>query len=171
MPLADEYEIICIDEAHFKRDADKRKCWSLIGQTPIVYVNGSHQKTNVYGAYTLSGKFHYKFVERQISEKTITFFERLRKIYGKIVFILDQACWHTSKKVEKYIQQHKEEIKVFFFPTATPELNAVEECWKQTRTNVTGNIAFDSVQDLKKALRSSWNKQPFQHKVINYLSS
>ena len=134
-------------------------------------MNGSFQKTGVYGAYTLSGKFHYKFVERQISEKTIAFLERLRKIYKKIVFLLDQVGWHTSKKVEKYIQQHKKDIKVFFFPTATPQLNAVEECWKQTRNNVTGNIAFDTVQDLKKALRSSWNRQPFQHNIINYLSS
>ena len=124
----------------------------------------------MYGAYTLSGKFHYKFVERQISARTIAFFERLRKIYKKIILIVDQACWHTSKMVKKYIKQHKESIKVFFFPTATPELNAVEECWRQTRNTVTANTAFDTVKDLKNALRSSWNKQPFQHKVINYLS-
>ena len=136
-----------------------------------MYVNGSHQKTNVYGAYTLTGKFHYKFVERQISQKTIAFFERLRKIYKKIVFIIDKACWHTSKAVENYIQQHKENIKVFFFPTATPEMNPVEECWRQTRNTITANTAFDTVQDLKKALRSSWNKQMFQHKIINYLGS
>jgi len=73
--------------------------------------------------------------------------------------------------VKQYINKHKKEIKIFFFPTATPELNPVEECWRQTRNTVTGNIAFDTVQDLKKSLRSSWNKQPFQHKSINYLGS
>jgi len=169
--LADEYRIICIDEAHFKRDADKKRCWSPIGTTPIVHVNGSHQNTSAYGAYTFEGKFHYKFVERQISEKTITFLEQLRKTYGKIACILDKAKWHTSKKVQKYVEQHPEEVLLFFFPTATPELNPTEQCWKQTRSNVTANIAFDTVEDLKEALRSSWNKQPFQHKIINYLGS
>lgn len=168
--MADKYEIICIDEAHFRREADKRRCWSPIGTTPTIHVNGSFQKTDVYGAYTLNGKFHYKFVQRQISQKTIAFFERLRKIYKKVVFIVDQACWHTSKMVEEYIHKHKEEIKLFFFPTATPELNAVEECWRQTRNSITANTAFDNLEDLKKALRSSWNKQPFRHKIINYLS-
>ena len=72
--------------------------------------------------------------------------------------------------VEKYIHKNKNDIKIFFFPTASPELNAVEECWRETRNNITANTAFDNLEDLKKTLRSSWNKQPFQHKIINYLS-
>ena len=34
--MADEYEIICIDECHFRRDADKRRCWSPVGETQKV---------------------------------------------------------------------------------------------------------------------------------------
>lgn len=169
MPLANEYKIISIDEAHFRRDADKRRCWSIIGKTPVVHVNGSTQNTNVYGAYTLDGKFHYKFVERQLATVTIAFFERLRKIYKKIIFVLDRARWHTAKIVEKYVEQFKGDIQLVFFPKTSPDANPVEECWRQTRNNVTANIAFSDTELLKCALRSEWNKQKFQHKSINYL--
>lgn len=169
MPLANEYEIICIDEAHFRREADKRRCWSLVGTTPIVHVNGSFQNTNVYGAYTLKGKFHYKFVERQIATKTISFLERLRKIYKKIIFLLDNARWHTAKIVEEYVKKFDKQMKIIFLPKASPELNPVEECWRQTRNNVTGNISYNSTEQLKGALRNEWNKQKFRHKSINYL--
>jgi len=169
LPLADEYEIICIDECHFRRDADKRRCWSPIGKTPIVHVNGSTQNTNVYGAYTHDGKFHYKFVERQLATKTIAFFERLRKIYKKIIFIVDKARWHTAKIVEEYISKNAENLKIIFFPTTSPDLNPVEECWRQTRNNVTANKAFSSCDELRKELRRHWSRQKFQHKSINYL--
>jgi len=169
MPLASSYKIICIDEAHFRRDADKRRCWSPVGETPVVHVNGSTQNTNVYGAYTLDGKFHYKFVEKQLAIKTIAFLERLRKIYKKIIFIIDKARWHTAKIVEKYIARNTKNLKIVFFPTTSPDLNPVEECWRQTRNNVTANKAFSTCDELKKELRKHWNKQKFQHKSINYL--
>jgi transposase len=167
--LADEYTIICIDEAHFRRDADKRRAWSPIGVPPIVHVNGSFQNTNAYGAYTLDGKFHYKFVDRQDSTKTIAFLERLRKKYGKIIFVLDNARWHTSKAVMAYANKFCETVKLVFFPKTSPDANPVEECWRQTRNNTTANIAFNSVAELKKALCAFWNKQKFTHKIINYL--
>lgn len=169
MPLVHEYKIICVDEAHFRRDADKRRCWSPIGKTPIVHVNGSKQNTNVYGAYTIDGKFHYKLVEKQLATTTIAFFKRLLKIYKKIIFIIDKARWHTAKIVNKFVEQNKRDIKIVYFPTTSPDLNPVEECWRQTRNNVTANKAFNDVNKLKKALRTEWNKQKFHHKSINYL--
>lgn len=169
MPLAHDYTIISIDEANFRRDADKRRCWSPIGKTPIVHVNGSTQNTNVYGAYTHDGNFHYKFVEKQLAVKTIAFFERLRKIYKRIIFIVDKARWHTAKIVEEYISRNSENLKIVFFPTTSPDLNPVEECWKQTRNKVTANKAFPSCDELRKELRRHWNQQKFQHKSINYL--
>lgn len=139
--------------------------------TPTVHVNGSFQNTNVYGAYTLRGKFHYKFVEKQLAIKTIAFFERLRKIYRKIIFVVDRARWHTARIVEEYVTAHAENIKLLLLPRTSPDLNPVEECWKQTRNETTANIAYNSVEELKSALRKQWNKQKFQHKVINYLCS
>ena len=167
--MATDHEIICIDEAHFRRDADKRRCWSPIGKTPIVHVNGSTQNTNVYGAYTLDGKFHYKFVERQLATVTVAFLERLRKIYKKIIFVLDQARWHTAKYVNEYVEKFGDDIQLVFFPKTSPDLNPVEECWRQTRNNVTANKAFPSTTQLKQALRKEWKKQKFKHQSINYL--
>jgi transposase len=132
-------------------------------------VNGSFQNTNVYGAYTLDGKFHYKFVERQLATVTVAFLERLRKIYKKIIFVLDRARWHTAKYVMKYIEKFEGDIQLVFFPKTSPDANPVEECWRQTRNNVTANHAFSTTEQLKKELRHEWKRQQFKHKSINYL--
>lgn len=125
----------------------------------------------MYGAYTIDGKFHYKFVKKQLAIKTIAFFERLRKIYGKIIFIVDKARWHTASSVQDYLHEHNFSLRVEYFPTTSSDINPVEECWRQTRNIVTANTAFDDVTILKKALRTEWNKQKFEHKIINYLCS
>jgi transposase len=169
MPLAIDYKIICIDEAHFRRDADKRRCWGMVGKSSLVHVNGSTQSTNIYGAYTLDGKFHYKFAKKQLAVTTVKFFERLRKIYKKIIFVLDRARWHTAKHVIEYAEKFSGDIQFVFFPKTCPDANPVEECWRQTRNNVTANKAFSSTDRLKQALRKEWNKQKFKHKCINYL--
>jgi len=132
-------------------------------------VNGSTQNTNVYGAYTLDGKFHYKFVERQLAITTVKFFERLRKIYKRIIFVLDRARWHTAKHVIEYVEKFGGDIQLIFFPKTSPDANPVEECWRQTRNNVTANRAFSSCKILKQELRREWNRQKFKHKSINYL--
>ena len=169
MPLAATHKIIYIDEAHFRRDADKRRCWSPIGNSPIVYVNGSTENTNVYGAYTLDGKFHYKFAKKQLATITIKFFKHLIHIYKKIVLIVDRAKWHTAKAVWDFVNKNPQKIQLFLFPKASPELNPVEECWHQTRSIVTANKTFNNTGELKKSLRKQWNKQKFTHNIINYL--
>ena len=140
-----------------------------MGKTPKVYVNGSTQNANVYGAYTIHGKFHYKFVKRQLAVKTVAFFERLRKIYKKIIFIVDKARWHTANVVQQFVDKNSENIKIFFFPTTSPDLNPVEECWRETRGDVTANKAYGTMEKLKCGLKQHWNRQKFKHNIINYL--
>lgn len=134
-----------------------------------MHVNGSRQNTNVYGAYTFDGRFHYKFVEKQLAITTVKFLERLRKIYKKIVFVLDRARWHTAKHVMEYVEKTKGNVQLVFFPKTSPDANPVEECWRQTRNVVTANKAFSSTTKLKEALRKEWKRQKFKHKCINYL--
>jgi hypothetical protein len=50
--LGKDVVIICMDEAHFTIDTDRRKCWARKGTTPIVYMNGSKEAINEGGALT-----------------------------------------------------------------------------------------------------------------------
>ena len=165
--------IICLDEAHFKIDADRRRCWAKKGTTPIVYKNGSKRCVNIGGALTSKGKFHYQQMDRQIKEEILKFIKRLHhkycKTHSKILFILDKATWHKNKLVIGYFEEHKDAIDYMFFPTGAPDINPVEECWHQTRDNKTANISYDCEEHLAVSLKSYWNRQPFKLNLSNYL--
>lgn len=81
--------------------------------------------------------------------------------------LLDKATWNKNKMVIGYLERNH--IPYMFYPTGASDLNAAEECWKQTRENVTANKSHNSEKELYKNLASYWGKNPFKHNLLNYL--
>jgi putative transposase len=159
--------VVTYDQAHFKIDADVRKCWARIGSKPIVYRNGSKEAVNIGGAY-MTGKFHFYKMEWQDQKNVLENLKLIKKKFGKIFLILDKARWNKNDLVKAYLEEQK--IEYMFFPTGASDLNPVEECWRQTRENVTANITSNSINELYENLGNYWKQQPFTHNVLNYLS-
>ena len=86
----------------------------------------------------------------------------------KYVLILDNAGWHKTDVVKKFISKH-ENISVEFIPTYSPELNPIETNWKVTRYNVTDSQYFKNIDELQNALEKFWKKHIFKQKFTNYL--
>lgn len=59
------------------------------------------------------------------------------------VVILDGAGWHRAGSV-----QIPESVKLIFLPPYSPELNPTEHVWSHLRTNVIGNTASDTLDDV-----------------------
>ena len=85
--LGKDVVIICMDEAHFTIDADRRKCWARKGTTPIVYMNGSKEAINVGGALTGHGKFHYQEMSHQIKEEMLKFVKSTDLISSALICV------------------------------------------------------------------------------------
>ncbi len=47
------------------------------------------------------------------------------------MFLDRAATQHRSKLVKDYLQSNKDTMKIEYFPTGSPELNAVEEYWRR----------------------------------------
>lgn len=160
--------VVTYDQAHFKTDADVRKVWAKIGTTPIVYKNGSKKAVNIGGAYT-NGEFHFYKMKWQNKEEVLWNIKLIRMKFPKMFLLLDKAKWNKNNLIKWYLE--KENIPYMFFPTGASDLNPVEECWRQTRENITANISYNSEFELYENLEKYWKTQPFSHNVINYLSS
>lgn len=159
--------VVTYDQAHFTIDADVRRVWAKIGTTPIIYKNGSKKSINVGGAYSSTGEFLSYEMERQIKEEVLWNIKLIRMKFPKMFLLLDKARWNKNNWVMSWLEENK--IDYMFFPTGSPDLNPVEECWRQTRDNVT-YVSHNSEEDLSESLQSYWKSQPFKHNVFNYLS-
>ena len=69
------------------------------------------------------------------------------------VVLLDQAGWHTSKKLAV-----PDNITIVPLPPKCPELNPVENAWQFMRDNWLSNRVFQSGEDLVGHCCEAWNK-------------
>lgn len=84
------------------------------------------------------------------SEVTIRFLEALQDEYGeKIHVLLDNASYFKSHKVREYAEDSS--IELTYFPRGSPDLNPVEECWRQLKRSL-GNRFFGSVAEVRRAV-------------------
>ncbi|MBU0756889.1 MAG: transposase, partial [Nanoarchaeota archaeon] len=84
-----DINIVTYDQAHFNIDADVRRCWSFIGETPIVYKNGSKKAINIGGAYSDNGKFVFYQMEKQVKETILENMKLLHRRFPKMFILLD----------------------------------------------------------------------------------
>ena len=94
---------------------------------------------------------------------------KLRKRFGRIILIIDRAPWHRAKKVQRYLHKHRREIKIIWFPRGCPEMNPVEECWRQAKIEVNGGRVHESFEIMKKELMLFLKHKEFKQDMVKYL--
>jgi len=139
------------------------------GSKPRRIVTGLHKRTHIFGFLSEDKKKMFMSSDKMNAKSFLNALYKFRKRFTNIILIIDRAPWHRAKRIKKYLDKYRREIKIIWFPKGCPEMNPVEECWRQTRNNVTANKAFSSCDELRKELRRHWSRQKFQHKSINYL--
>ena len=107
----------------------------------VVGVNGAslfslpssskRQSATVFGAFNLARQsFYWKKSDRGNAKSFIAFLHQLRQRFkGKhLLIILDNASYHRSKAVKRFLLRHPE-VELLFLPPYSPEYNPVEQIW------------------------------------------
>lgn len=166
-----DHEIICFDEVSFRLVPVYHKVWFMKGQKPKATFWWSNKKLNVFGALVGGNRLYYEFHESQNSivflSFLMNFIDTLDK-NKKYVFIMDNAGWHKTQIITNYLAK-QENIAVEFIPPYSPQLNAIETCWKITRADLTNSKFFVSLKELRLELKKYWDSNPFRLNVTNYL--
>ena len=143
------------------------------GKKPKGVFFWANEKITVFGALTESSKFYYEFYA---SQNTLTFCLFLRFLLKKLnrkkkyLLILDNAPWHKTRSVKRIFEENKHWIKVEYLPPYSPELAAIELCWKITKNAVTRTRHFTSIDAMQTEIEAFWNTHPFTHKLKTYLT-
>ena len=165
------YEIVAIDEVSFQLTTNYKRIWFEKGKKPKGAFFWSNKKLITFAALTNSHKFYYDFYDAQNS---ITFLNFLRNLFDWLspdknyVLILDNAGWHKTQVIRKFMEQQSN-IKVEFIPPYSPELNPIETCWKVSRSAVTKSQYFKTIEEMQEALENFWCKHFFMQDFISYL--
>jgi DDE superfamily endonuclease len=71
-----------------------------------------------------------------------------------VFLVVDGHPVHKARSVTRWLDQHREQIRVFFLPSYSPELNSDELLNQNVKTNALGRVRPVNVQEMMDNVRS-----------------
>ncbi|HEV0304867.1 TPA: IS630 family transposase [Streptococcus pneumoniae] len=139
------------DEAGFGRISKLGSCWSPIGVGPHVHSHYIREFRYCYGAVDAhTGESFFLIAGGCNTEWMNVFLEELSQAYPDDYFLLvmDNAIWHKSSTLKIPTN-----IGFAFIPPYTPEMNPIEQVWKEIRKRGFKNKAFRTLEDVMNQLQ------------------
>jgi len=134
------------DEAGFGRINKPKYCWCFKGVRPNVPCHHIREYRYAYGAVEpLTGESFFLVMPLCNTACMNVFLRELSKMYpdDQIILVCDGASWHRAKAL--HVPQN---IHLFFIPPATPEMNPIEQIWKEIRKCGFRNEIFQSLDNV-----------------------
>jgi transposase len=150
--LPDKYVTIAIDQTRKAVGCDLYRAWFPSGERVSLPYWKTYEGVKLLGALTETGEtFVTEVAESFTSEVTIRFLRALQAEFGEhLHLILDNATYFSSNRVIEFVEETA--IRVTYLPTGSPDMNPVEECWRQFKRRL-GNRYFDSIEELRPAIQ------------------
>jgi transposase len=121
-------EILWTDEVGVAADHEPGYGYARQGERATMEVPGPHIRVNQISAISNEGKVRFMTYKGSLNAVVyLLFLERL--IVGasrKILLIADRLQAHKTPEVMAWVEEHKNQIELFFLPAYAPELNPVE---------------------------------------------
>ena len=131
------------DEAGFGRINKPKYCWCKKGMRPSVPCHHIREYRYTYGAVEpRTGEAFFLIMPYCNTDCMNVFLKQLSDSYpkDKIVLVCDGAAWHKSKGLSI-----SHNIRLVFIPPYTPEMNPIEQIWREIRTQEFRNEIFASL--------------------------
>lgn len=128
------------DEAGFGRINKPKYCWCHKDIRPNVPCHHIREYRYAYGAVEpYTGEGFFLVLPQSNSVCMSVFLRELSTAYPEdiILLVCDGAAWHKSNLLEI-----PENIELFYLPPATPEMNPIEQIWKELRKRGFRNEVF-----------------------------
>lgn len=157
---AENAEIFFGDETNIQNTANYMKGYAPKGKTPVVRVESQKFKVNMLSAISKRGKLRFMlYKENMNAEKLIDFMGRLiRDVDKKVFLVLDNLRVHHSKKVQIWLDEHKDRIELFYLPPYAPEYNPDELVNSDLKRAVGSKSSPSSKEELEHNVRSHLKK-------------
>lgn len=144
------------DEARVGQQGTVTRLWAVKGTRPRVVRQQQFNYTYIFGAVCPSRDEAVGLVMPYANMQTMSI--HLEHISIRVpegrhaVVVLDQAGWHTSKKLKKF-----KNLTLIPLPPASPELNPTEQVWRQLREDHLANRCYKDEEDIVDSCCEAWN--------------
>lgn len=167
------------DQMGLRSDHQAGTSYGRRGQTPVISATGQRFGCNLMSTLTHRGTLTFMVFKRRFTAAVcIAFLRRLiRQRKRKVFLILDRHPVHRSAAVQRWIERHADQLRLFFLPGYSPELNPDEYLNHDVKANAIGRnrpgtqtemIALDRAYLRIKQARPELIAAFFHHPGVQY---
>lgn len=158
------------DETRLETNPKVGFCWMRKGCQRRLRTPGTNRKVWISGALNFrTGSFHWVAGERRNDELFMKLLNQLRRTYRchrQLHLATDNDGSHTSKRVERYVEDSGGRIHLHPLPSWSPESNPVELVWWSLHEAVSRNHECAGLDDLVEFAEDYLKeRQPFRLKL------
>jgi transposase len=143
--------VVCIDQIKKSVRVEPRAAWFPEGARPSVALSGQRDWTCVLGAITEDGDRFFsqfdKYVTAEHAKHVIL--ALCEESQENLIVVLDGAPYFRASAVTDLAT--RDDLEFVRLPAYSPELNPVEECWRQVKRDL-GTRFFGSLEELTTAV-------------------
>ncbi len=145
------------DEASVRSDYHSGTTWAPKGRTPIVRATGARFSLNLISVVSPRGEMRFMTVPGRLNgPKFIDFLKRLiHGAKGPVYLILDGHPVHRSGMVKRFVEATNGNLRIFYLPSYSPELNPDEQVWSHLKHHTVGRSMVTGPDDLKSKVLSA----------------
>ena len=159
------------DETGLCNDSYHGRSYAPRGETPAIKLHPRCERVNLISSVTNQGLVRFMVYKNKMNSQTmIKFMQRLIKGSSKKIFmIVDNLKVHHSYIVKDWLEEHKDEIEIFFLPSYSPELNPDEYLNCDLKDGVHSGVPARTKKELKgKAISHLRKLQKMPGRVKKY---
>src|ERR1041385_7242132 len=164
--------LIFQDEMEIHRHPALTRMWAPVGQQPEIPAPGKNEKQVVYGGVNYkTGKLTYTLAATKCGTEFLVFLMTLVKQYvgKKIILVCDNGRFHTTKAVQAWLEEHRQQITVYWLPPYSPSLNLIERLWGHLKRTVLANVLYDSLDDLVSAFKQGVRRLTSKRDAMGFM--
>ena len=143
--------LIYQDEVEIHRHPALTRAWAPCGKQPQVPAPGKNEKQVVYGGVDYkTGRLTYTVAQSKCGAEFIAFLVALLAAYTgqRIRMVCDNGRFHHTQAVQKFLDEHHDQIQVYWLPPYSPSLNLIERLWGHLKRTILANVLYRTLDDL-----------------------
>ena len=142
----------------FQQEGTTRQSWAKRGKGFIVQKHPGKHKSKFFGAISIeeSPSLIYQKANWFNGKTFKQFLEYLLTKFKKVFLILDNVKYHKARILKPFLEENKNRIWLHYLPPYSPELNAIEIVWRETKKDATHNRYFPYMRGLTRSVQTQF---------------
>ena len=162
---AEGAEIQWGDEMGLRSDHQTGRTYGRRGETPLVEGTGQRFRCNIISTVTNRGTLRFMVFRKNFTTPIfLEFLKRLvRDLRRKVFLIVDRHPVHQAAGVTRWLKRNSDNIRMFFLPAHSPELNPDELLNNDVKSNAVGRERARNLPEMESNTRRylrSTQRQP-----------